>query len=173
MLNEMAIWNQDSASEPQVAIQYRSDTNWDTGSDNQPLANIIIDTPTRKNTVVRKSDIAIATDTRTLVRTIQAEPRPMKFVACKTVGEYNRKKEKIGKFCLDEQKAKEAEEQKQSTSQQDTRDKFNNIPNERDQPGPSKTNEKQKKTQRKANTKSPKRKNKPTKRTTQNRHNLI
>ena len=42
-------------------------------------------------------------------------------------------------------KAKEAEEQQQSTSQQDTRDKFKNILNERDQQGPSYTNEKQKK----------------------------
>ena len=148
MLSEMAIWNQDSASEPQVEvdIQYRSYTNSDTDSDNQHLANIIIDTPTRKNTVVRKSGIAKATDTRTSVRTKQAKPRLMKFVACKTVGEYNRKEENIRKFCLDEQKTKEAEEQKQSTSQQDTRDKLNNIPNERDQPGPSKTNEKQKNT---------------------------
>ena len=48
---------------------------------------ITIDTPTRKNTVVRKSDISIATDTRTLVRTMQAKPRLMEFVACKTVGE--------------------------------------------------------------------------------------
>ena len=39
MLSEMAIWNNDSNSEPQVNIQYRSDTNSDTDSDNQPLAN--------------------------------------------------------------------------------------------------------------------------------------
>ena len=39
MLSEMAIWNHDSVSDPQVGIQYRSDTNSDTDSDNQPLAN--------------------------------------------------------------------------------------------------------------------------------------
>ena len=161
----MAKWNHDSDSEPEVDIQYMSDTNSDTNSVNQPLANkqpsisfkrkhnsptritsdklsimfgkktsmlvktktqiarkiimrrikepretikplwnllpggtitnyiphtITIDTPTRKNTVVRKRIIAIAADTRTLVKTMQAKPRLMEFVACKTVGEYNR-----------------------------------------------------------------------------------
>ena len=58
----------------------------------------------------------------------------MDFVASKTVGEYNRNREKIGKFYLDEQKAKEAEGQQLSTSQPDIRDEFNNIAIERDQP---------------------------------------
>ena len=58
----------------------------------------------------------------------------MDFVASKTVGEYNRNREKIRKFFLDEQKAKEAEGQQLSTSQPDTRDEFSNIPIERDQP---------------------------------------
>ena len=60
-----------------------------------------------------------------------------------------------------EQKAKEAEEQ-----QQDTRDKISNIPNEGTNRALLRLT-KSKKTQCKANTKSPKRKNKPTKRTTQ------
>ena len=37
MLSEMAIWNHESDSEPQ--IQYRSDATSDSDSDNQPLAN--------------------------------------------------------------------------------------------------------------------------------------
>ena len=53
---------------------------------------ITIHTHTRKDTVIRKSDIAIATDTKTLLRTIQAKERLMEFVGCKTVGEYDRKK---------------------------------------------------------------------------------
>ena len=54
---------------------------------------ITVDTPLRKNTVNRKSDIAIATETK---------PRLIHMVACKTVGEYKRNQEKIRKFCLDE-----------------------------------------------------------------------
>ena len=45
---------------------------------------ITIDTPKRKDTVIRKSDIAIATET------IRNKPRLIDFVACKTVGEYKR-----------------------------------------------------------------------------------
>ena len=58
----------------------------------------------------------------------------MDFVASKTVGEYNRNREKIGKFYFDEQKAKEAEGQQLSTSQPDIRDEFRNIAIERDHP---------------------------------------
>ena len=54
---------------------------------------ITVDTPLRKNTVIRKNDIAIATETK---------PRLIHMVACKTVGEYKRKQEKIRKFCLEE-----------------------------------------------------------------------
>ena len=39
MLSEMAIWNHESDSEPQIDIQYRSEENSDSDSDNQPLAN--------------------------------------------------------------------------------------------------------------------------------------
>ena len=45
---------------------------------------ITIDTPKRKHTVIRKSDIAIATET------IPEKPRFIEFVACETVGEYKR-----------------------------------------------------------------------------------
>ena len=54
---------------------------------------ITVDTPLRKNTVLRKSDIAIATETK---------PRLIHIVAWKTVGEYKRSREKIRKFCLEE-----------------------------------------------------------------------
>ena len=47
---------------------------------------ITIDTPKRKDTVIRKSDIAIATET------IPNKPRLIDFVACETVGEYKRNK---------------------------------------------------------------------------------
>ena len=65
--------------------------------------------------MIRKSDIAVATDTKTLVRTIQDKPRLMEFVACKTVGEYNRNKEKIKKFYLDEQLTKDSEKNNKRT----------------------------------------------------------
>ena len=73
---------------------------------------ITIDTPKRKDTVIRKSDIAIATEA------IPNKPRLIDFVACKTVGEYNRNREKI-KFYLDEKKQKEKWAAEQSTQQQD------------------------------------------------------
>ena len=87
----------------------------------------------------------------------------MEFVACKTIGEYNRNKEKIRKFYLDEQKAKDVVKRPRADTQLDTED----IPTIDEQPGSSNatTKAKQKRTQRKANTKSLKRKGKPTKRT--------
>ena len=62
---------------------------------------ITIDTPLRKNTVIRKNDIAIATETKPLPET---KPRLIHLVACKTIGEYRRNQEKIKKFCLEEAK---------------------------------------------------------------------
>ena len=56
---------------------------------------ITIDTPKRKDTVIRKSDIAIVTET------IPEKPRLIEFVACKTVGKFKRNREKIKKFYLD------------------------------------------------------------------------
>ena len=61
---------------------------------------ITIDTHNRKNTVIRNSDIAISSEKR------QKPPEPklrlINFVACKAVGEYNRIKRKIEKFCVAE-----------------------------------------------------------------------
>ena len=74
---------------------------------------IIIDTPKRKDTVIRKRDIAIATET------ILDKPRLIDFVACKTVGEYKRNREKIKKFYLDEKKRKEKLAAEQAKEQQD------------------------------------------------------
>ena len=68
---------------------------------------ITIDTPLRKNTVIRKNDIAIATETKP----IPEKPRLIHMVACKTVGEYKRNQENIRKFCLDEAKKQKAANQ--------------------------------------------------------------
>ena len=54
---------------------------------------ITVDTPLRKNTVIRKSDIAFATKTK---------PRLIHMVACKTVGECKHNQVKIRKLCLEE-----------------------------------------------------------------------
>ena len=61
---------------------------------------ITIDTHNRKNTVIHNNDIAISSETRP----VPQEPRLrlINFVACKTIGEYNRNKRKIEKFCLAE-----------------------------------------------------------------------
>ena len=56
---------------------------------------ITLDTNTRKNTVIRKNDMAIVNKT---------EPRLMQFVACKTIRDYNRNQEKIKQFLLTERK---------------------------------------------------------------------
>ena len=58
---------------------------------------ITIDTHNRKNTVIRNNDIAISSERRPLPQ--EQILRLINFVACKTVGEYNRKKSKIEKFC--------------------------------------------------------------------------
>ena len=65
---------------------------------------ITIDTPRRKNTVIRRKDIAIATETKSLPPPEQKH-RLIYMVACKTVREYNRNQEKIRKFRLEEEKA--------------------------------------------------------------------
>ena len=64
-----------------------------------------IDTHNRKNTVIRNNDIAISSETLPLPQEQkQQEPklRLINFVSCNTVGEYNRNKRKIEKFCLAE-----------------------------------------------------------------------
>ena len=56
-----------------------------------------IDTNNRRSTVIRINDIAISTETRP--KPPEPKLRLINFVACKTVGEYNRSKRKIEKFC--------------------------------------------------------------------------
>ena len=61
---------------------------------------ITIDTHNRKNTVIRNNDIAISSETRPAPQ--EPKLRLINFVACKTIGDYNRNKRKIEKFCLAE-----------------------------------------------------------------------
>ena len=61
---------------------------------------ITIDTHNRKNTVIRNNDLAISSETRPAPQ--EPKLRLINFVACKTIGEYNRNKRKIEKFCLAE-----------------------------------------------------------------------
>ena len=67
---------------------------------------IPLDTDNRKNTVIRKNDLAIVTETKPRESEPEPKPRLIHMVACKTVGEYKRKKEKIKNFCLEEKAAK-------------------------------------------------------------------
>ena len=79
---------------------------------------VTIDTPERKNTVIRKNDIAIATESIPLPppqpQPPETKPRLIHIVACEIVGEYNRNQKKIRMFCLEESKAAK---KAQSTSQ--------------------------------------------------------
>ena len=68
-----------------------------------------LDTNTRKNTVIRKYDLAIVTETKP--RETTEKPRLFHMVACKTVGEF---KIQIKKFCLEE-KANKAREEEEKT----------------------------------------------------------
>ena len=76
---------------------------------------ISIDTHNRANTRIRKSDLAIATETHQKPtpppQSQEPKPRLMHFVASKTVREYNRNREKIRKFCLEEKKQLQREAQ--------------------------------------------------------------
>ena len=90
---------------------------------------ITIDTHNRKNTVIRNSDIAISSEKRRL----PLEPKPQEpklrlinFVACKTVGESNRNKRKIEKFCL----AEKAQTAKTSRTEQPTKNAGKEAPSE-------------------------------------------
>ena len=67
---------------------------------------ITIDTPLRKNTVIRKSDLAIVNEQKQIpeITTEKQKPRLKHMVACETVGEHKRNQEKINKFCLEEAK---------------------------------------------------------------------
>ena len=74
-----------------------------------------------ENTVIRKNDIAIATESiprpPPQPKPPETKPRIIHMVACKTVGEYKRNQEKIRKFCLEEAKAaKQTQPTKQGSS---------------------------------------------------------
>ena len=67
---------------------------------------ITIDSHNRKKTVIRNSDIAISKETANITHKTNIIEKPeepklrlINFVACKTIGEYNRNKKKIEKFC--------------------------------------------------------------------------
>ena len=72
---------------------------------------ITIDAPLRKNTVIRKNDIAIATETQPLPET---KPRLIHMVACKTIGEYRRNREKNQKILFRRSQTKHKEQQKRT-----------------------------------------------------------
>ena len=84
---------------------------------------ITLDTPLRKNTVIRKNDLAIVTEKKTLPtqQIVENKPRLIHMVACKTVGEYKRNQEKIKKFCLEEAKQKKIQEQSASINVDNTK----------------------------------------------------
>ena len=52
---------------------------------------ITLDTSLRENTVTRKNDRAIATETKPLPKPPETKPQLIHMVACKTVGQYKRK----------------------------------------------------------------------------------
>ena len=76
---------------------------------------ISIDTHNRANTRIRKSDLDIATERYQKPtqppQSQKHKPRLIHFVACRTVLEYNRNREKIRKFCLEEKKQLQGEAQ--------------------------------------------------------------
>ena len=90
---------------------------------------ISIDTHNRKNTVIRNNDIAISSETRPLPREQKQEPklRLINFVACKTVGEYNRNKRKIEKVCLAEKAQQARASQMGQSSKSPTQQRQDNI----------------------------------------------
>ena len=75
---------------------------------------ITLDTTNRKNTVIRKNDLAIVTEK--IHHEPEPKPRLMHMVACKTVGEYKQNQEKIRKFCSEE-KAEQARQQESKAIQ--------------------------------------------------------
>ena len=137
---------------------------------------ITIDTPQRKNTVIRKNDIAIATETKP----IPEKPRLIHMVACKTIGEYKRNQETIRNFCLDEAKKQKVTNQPLGTkrtreainSTMDSAEPSSSTANINEVPGTTKTRNKEStntpgpsknSTSNKANTKQTKKKHTLTK----------
>ena len=99
------------APRPTLAPQWNITTG--TKITNYTPHTITVDTQLRQNTLIRKNDIAIATETK---------PRLIHMVACKTVGDYKRNQEKIRKFCLEEARNNAARKQQsnQGPSSQST-----------------------------------------------------
>ena len=94
---------------------------------NYSPTTITLDTNTRKNTVIRKNDLAIINETK---------PRLMHFVACKTVREYNRNQEKIKQFLLTEKKQLKQSKQKNQLDRPEEQTNTNEA-HFYSQPGPS------------------------------------
>ena len=76
---------------------------------NYSPTTITLDTHNRKDTVIRKKDEAIVNETK---------PRPIHFVACKTVREYKRNQEKIKEFLLTERRKARRNNKSTTPSQQ-------------------------------------------------------
>ena len=73
---------------------------------------ITLDTNNRKNTVIRKNDLAIITQQIPLQETQNPpQKRLIHMVACKSLREYNNNKEKIKQFCLEEKRLKKLKQQ--------------------------------------------------------------
>ena len=107
---------------------------------NYTPTSITRDTHNRKNTVIRKNDLAIVKETK---------PRLIHFVACKTVREHKRNQEKMKEFLLTEKK-----NNKKTHPEEQRNECIRGPSTQMDQPGPSETQW----TQPAKNPKQPKRK---------------
>ena len=96
---------------------------------NYSPTTIRLDIYNRKNTVIRKNDLAIVNETK---------PRLMRFVACKTVREYNRNQGKIKQFLLTEKK-----NVRQAQIREQQEECVPGPPFQVDQPGPNSTQQTQ------------------------------
>ena len=84
---------------------------------NYSTQTITLDTDNRKNTVIRKSDLAIVSQQLLSDQKHTSPPkRLIHIVACKSLREYNNNKKKIKQFCLEE---KRGAKQKQLSLMQD------------------------------------------------------
>ena len=115
---------------------------------NYSPTTLTLETNTRKNTVIRKNDLAIVNKTK---------PRLMQFVACKTVREHNRNQEKIKQFLLTEKKQAKQSQQKHQLERPRCIDNVNDIhynpqpglSHQPDIPGPRKTKPQERKRKQK------------------------
>ena len=98
---------------------------------------ITLDTDNRKNTVIRRNDLAIVTETKPREPEPEPKPRLIHMVACKTVGEYKRNQEKIRKFCLEEKTA--LAKQQELIAKQQRKASLQQTATQQNQPGPSRS----------------------------------